>query len=184
MIKPSVPLIFTLLPLSLFLSCSKSDPIEQPEMYNPFTECVTFEECKLECPEGADLVPAEGRGVYCIALNKLHGPRVEFNSEGIRLSGQEFWYNTPHGIEIVWFENGQFEYAVYHIEGQKLGDYLAWYPDGTLRNQGQYGDGKRCGVWKCWDEEGKPTECSHLRTCELTSTGAECAECPERKKAP
>lgn len=43
--------------------------------------------------------------------------------------------------------------------GRKHGWYLAWYPDGSLREAGRYEDGLREGVWtRFWDSGGRKVQ--------------------------
>jgi hypothetical protein len=48
----------------------------------------------------------------------------------------------------------RFEGALTPLGGERTGEWTFRYPDGSLREQGRYEDGRRVGTWRQWWPEG------------------------------
>tara|TARA_Y100000588_G_scaffold109615_1_gene120128 strand:- start:11117 stop:11749 length:633 start_codon:yes stop_codon:yes gene_type:complete len=58
----------------------------------------------------------------------------------------------------AWHSNDGLAVLCRFKNGARHGEMLQWYPNGKLRAQGFYADGKPEDTWYFWDEEGNETD--------------------------
>ncbi len=84
--------------------------------------------------------------VYAVWYYKNGNISSENTQIGLRNIG---FYNT-------YYENGQIKEKVFrNLDHKRDGDYMYWYEDGSVMIQGQYKNGKKIGLWKTFDKDGK-----------------------------
>lgn len=69
-------------------------------------------------------------------------------NSGLPLKGRE-------GTWIFYFRNGAIKSKAQFQDGMYAGESQGWYPDGNIRYQFQYRDGKLNGIYKLWDKSGR-----------------------------
>lgn len=87
--------------------------------------------------------------------------RKTFWKNGILKSERNFLSKNgkliPHGISKFWYENGQLYYSQNYKKGERHGELLAFWEDGTPRRQDYFKNGKlKSGT--VWDKSGKKVE--------------------------
>jgi antitoxin component YwqK of YwqJK toxin-antitoxin module len=73
----------------------------------------------------------------------------------------EGYYNDAgkkHGKWVYWYEDGTKWSEGYFFEGENDKKRTTWHENGQLHYSGTYDKGKRVGIWKFYDESGKPTK--------------------------
>ncbi|MFD1470378.1 energy transducer TonB [Hymenobacter caeli] len=60
-----------------------------------------------------------------------------------------------HGTRTTWYENGQLRTKEEYVGGQRQGELLAYYPDGTLKRRDTFAAGQNL-PGACYDPEGRP----------------------------
>ena len=101
-------------------------------------------------------------------------PDGQLNEEGEFRNGRRLgWWRTYMSGKLL--HEGEF------VDGQQHGDFYAYAGNGVKNGEGQYRNGEPCGTFRCWDwKTEQPTGCIPLEhLCELTETGARCAECKD-----
>jgi hypothetical protein len=60
-------------------------------------------------------------------------------------------------VERAWASGKpRFSGAVSRLDGEREGSWTFWFPNGQLRERGEYRDGLRTGRWKQWHANGQP----------------------------
>ena len=71
---------------------------------------------------------------------------------------QEYKYNIvngqEHGLQEIWYENGQRWSKHNYVDGQKHGLEEGWYWDGQQWYKQNFVNGKRHGLQECWYPSG------------------------------
>lgn len=60
-----------------------------------------------------------------------------------------------HGTLTTWYKDGQLCAKEGYLGGVRQGELLTYYPNGVLKRQEQYQNG-RCGIGKCYGPSGEP----------------------------
>lgn len=60
-----------------------------------------------------------------------------------------------HGPVWRWHRNGQFQSKERYVYGNMEGEVPSWFENGTPSSLGSLKAGKRVGLWKFWDEQGR-----------------------------
>ena len=75
-----------------------------------------------------------------------------------RLEGHYNADGKKDGKWVYWYENGNKWSEGYFTNGLDDKRRTAWHENGQLHFTGKLDKGKRIGVWKFYDENGKPTK--------------------------
>lgn len=85
----------------------------------------------------------------------LHGPKEDFNGQGIRIHLDNYVHGKLHGARQDWYDNGMPKYAVTFANDIMHGTSETWYPNGMRKKRCYYVNGKSEGVYKEWDATGQ-----------------------------
>tara|TARA_Y100000588_G_scaffold50515_1_gene47496 strand:+ start:119 stop:961 length:843 start_codon:yes stop_codon:yes gene_type:complete len=72
------------------------------------------------------------------------------------------WYDNGRkrkevrpGSGTAWYPDGAMSRkTTFNSEQEEHGPYKSWYPDGTLKQEGDYKDGQKNGLWISYNEDG------------------------------
>ena len=71
------------------------------------------------------------------------------------------------GRAVEEFEDGRPRAEAYFLKGKKDGMERFWYPDGTLKEEGQWFENQANGLMRTWDNTGKLTKAVRYKKGEL-----------------
>lgn len=141
---------------------------DEPKMVGD-PKCPTFEECKLECPDGAELVkdpeatvnlsysepgwPNTVREVRCEKDGKRHGKYVHWFGQD-RFEG-EYKDGKQHGKTVTWRNDDQKLFEAEFKDGKRHGQSVMWYESGHKEFEREFKDGKKHGKSIWWYENGQ-----------------------------
>ena len=149
---------------ALFItSCKQKEEDNKEEgPKNPFANCLTFNDCELDCPKGAEIKRQEKawkEEVACYKDDQKHGPLVLWMNS-TRFVDCEFKDGKEHGTWISWHNNGQKSDEAQYVEGKRHGPSTAWHENGQKSKEGENRYGKPCGIIQHWNDKGKERSCS------------------------
>ncbi|GAB2870662.1 hypothetical protein GCM10027044_36010 [Hymenobacter ruber] len=75
-----------------------------------------------------------------------------------------------HGASTTWYDNGQMHTKEDYQAGRQHGEFLVYYPDGTLRRRDQFVQGKRT-AGECFGPDGQPAAYFEYRIKPVYSEG-------------
>jgi antitoxin component YwqK of YwqJK toxin-antitoxin module len=81
---------------------------------------------------------------------KVHGIQTIWYDNGNMQERTEYQHGEKHGSWKEWWENGQLKYECSYANDQFNGDYKYWWKDGTQLAEGSYINGKKEGIWTFW----------------------------------
>ena len=114
-------------------------------------------------------------------LGKTHGPYVWDQEDGSPRARGAFWHGSRdgewewhgepkhermirghhrgqnHGHDAAWFPGGQLAYSRHWKMGERVGEWLEHWPDGSAKLKHTYVDGVLHGEQRSWDEAGNET---------------------------
>ncbi len=97
-----------------------------------------------------------------------------FDCEGWRLECEE----GLTGTLVARYLNGRKKREITCRGAQLHGPTSRFGTAGKQKEKGAYDGGGRCGVWRCWDDEGKASPCSEANEAQRTPTGSKHRPCP------
>ena len=112
------------------------------------------------CPAGTNLVGKVNDRLTCKHDNgSIHGPFTLWDN-GVRVLDKSYVDGIEHGAFLAWWtpeEAGapfvKMQEGTY-ISGEREGVWIEWYPNGRVRNQGNYFQGMMHGTFFWWDIAG------------------------------
>lgn len=163
--KQSSQALMTIALITAFNGCSKES----------FESCRSLLDCRLSCPQGAEMV-LEASQRFCVRKDgKKDGPFREWRGERVVSQGQyRNGAKTGKWLEIegpkileghyhkgkrtgLWTSRmtngsrGELEYE----NGVQHGRLEVWYSSGRKSAQGTFRNGKEHGLWTSWHENGR-----------------------------
>ncbi len=82
--------------------------------------------------------------------------QTEYHDNGaIKLSGKLDSLGQRHGEWNAFYADSSNWSKGYYEHGLAIGKRTVWYPNGQIRIEGQYKNGKEVGLWKYRNEQGK-----------------------------
>ena len=94
-------------------------------------------------------------------VKSLKGYEEFYPSGKLKIKGS---FNKSHlriGLWESFYEDGKPWGIGSYINGVDVGEKKVWYPNGSLRYQGEMKSGKPIGTWTFWDEKGVESEKTH-----------------------
>ncbi len=78
-----------------------------------------------------------------------------YNRHGVLVQEASYLNDSLDGRQTQLFTNGQTERITYYKQGILYGDFKVYYPEGALRSQGQYLAGEPDGKWQYFEPDGR-----------------------------
>ncbi|MEM6966977.1 MAG: toxin-antitoxin system YwqK family antitoxin [Bacteroidota bacterium] len=128
-------IIFHLLLVFLFLSCSNLENVEVKEG-NVVTESYTRRKSDFA----------------------KHGTYNRFSPEGKLIEQAEYHDNKLHGKQAFFYPNGEVQEFVHYENGTHHGDYKTFFDDGQVELEGEYVNGTMEGELKAYYPSGQLKE--------------------------
>lgn len=123
------------------------------------------QEVRLACPAGT---VQKGRkvsktdGAFCVKVAsrmdgeaQLHGPYVDFHSNGQKQSEGQYSDGARSGLWTFWDANGVKTGQTQFTGGNYHGKRVEYFPNGKQRLVEEYANGKRNGLVQEFSEDGK-----------------------------
>lgn len=108
-------------------------------------------------PHGAQVVgapPPEGRAVWCEKAGLRDGPFTEWWPDGEALRRQGLFVEGEQvGPWLLWHPNGKKRRMGSFRAGLESGRFVSWFDNGRTESEGSYIDGRRDGLWTWYRED-------------------------------
>ncbi|WP_375772506.1 hypothetical protein NR798_16990 [Archangium gephyra] len=121
-------------------------------------------EVRLACPAGTvqkGRKVSKTEGVFCVKVSsrdgeaQLHGPYVDFHSNGQKQSEGQYSDGARAGLWTFWDANGVKTGETQFAGGNYHGKRVEYFPNGKQRLVEEYANGKRNGLVQEFSEDGK-----------------------------
>jgi len=113
-------------------------------------------EGKVPCPSGASLhgaAPPQGRDLKCFLPGKVgHGRQTQWYSNRWRKIDFYYWNGAKQGIWRTWYPNGQLKNIGQFVSNQPTGTHAAWFETGVTSRRISYRNGRQHGKLTQWHE--------------------------------
>jgi hypothetical protein len=125
-------------------SCTAPEASEAPE------------ELAGQCPEGTELVQADGARA-CQPSIRITAcpPGAELAQENARRQRCQRDERARHGASSSWYATARDRVYTEWWEGAKHGKFTLWYENGQIRSEGFHLHGKPAGEWVYYAKDGK-----------------------------
>ena len=81
----------------------------------------------------------------------LLNERVDSNQKLVMLDTKPI---SLEGTKFDWFEDGSKKQELNYVDGKKNGIFKKWYPNGQLEKKGGFKDDRFDGFFEAWNDEG------------------------------
>ncbi|WNG35832.1 hypothetical protein F0U61_20750 [Archangium violaceum] len=125
----------------------------------------TAQDVRLACPAGTvqkGKKVSKNEGVFCVKASsgkerepQLHGPYVDFHSNGQKQSEGQYADGARVGLWTFWDVNGVKTGETEFAGGNYHGKRVQYFSTGKPRVVEQYTNGKRDGLFQEFSEDGK-----------------------------
>jgi len=76
------------------------------------------------------------------------------NEEGKKVGETEYLNGKPHGLCRLWSPDGVLILSARMSNGEYHGKYQSWWNNGIPKEEGEFIEGKRAGVYRWYKEDG------------------------------
>ena len=90
-------------------------------------------------------------------LTIYDGPRIIYHPHNIKSEEINMRDNIAQGAFRSWYENGSLKDSGDYSNGRKNGLWKSWYQDGQIESTGSYSNSLHEGEWNWYYENGKPS---------------------------
>jgi antitoxin component YwqK of YwqJK toxin-antitoxin module len=94
------------------------------------------------------------KGITYVNHKVFSGLLVSLSARGDTLSRESFLHGQEHGQWQKFYDNGEPRETRFFEYGKKVGEYMAWWPNGKQKLEYHFAAGEYHGVLKEWDVDG------------------------------
>ena len=86
-----------------------------------------------------------------IQAQKTNSDQGDIMEQGVYQGGKS--RGIPHGKGVMSYNNGD-QYVGSYVKGKRQGKGVIYFENGNINTINYYCDGKPCGIWEYFDEDG------------------------------